>query len=288
MSNLNMYFLMTFAFTLTLPNAVRCQESPKKTSEPKEKSVTTQRIEKHFERVSAYLGDSKKPMTMIPALFWTNRSRGQDSDGKSATVLFVQDGRPRAACCVYPPLPSDSVAHEYGSLTEKEPVRVEIDGRTRWKPKTGGVKFTTLSDSPMPSKSKTARLSQMKLLARQFDIDIFWRGVQRENLRLLAKPLYRYEVTEDAELIDGAVFCFAMGGVDPEILLLLEAVKPKGEDSAKASWRCGFARRTSAQINVAHRPPGKEKREVWSVSQLQGSGPTDTFMQTGVNNPSKN
>jgi len=210
----------TVGISITLSASVCCQESPPKAAEPKEKSATTQRIETHFKRVAAYLGDSKKPMKMIPALFWTNRARGQTSDGKSATVLFVQDGRPHAACCVYPPLPSSSVAHEYGSLTESEPIRVEIDGQTRWKPKTGGVKFTTLSDSPTPSKSKTARLSQMKLLARQFDIDIFWRGVQRENLRLLAKPLYRYEVTDDAELIDGAVFCFAMGGVDPEILLL--------------------------------------------------------------------
>jgi hypothetical protein len=56
-------------------------------------------------------------------------------------------------------------------------------------------------------------------------------------LRLLTKPLYRYEATGD--LIDGALFGFVLG-TDPEALLMIEAYKtPEG-----TQWRYAFAAMT--------------------------------------------
>ena len=52
---------------------------------------------------------------------------------------------------------------------------------------------------------------------------------QAWELRLLPKPLYRYEST-DPEVLDGAVFALvSSAGTDPEIILLIEARKtPEG------------------------------------------------------------
>ena len=52
-------------------------------------------------------------------------------------------------------------------------------------------------------------------------------------LRLLTKPLYRYEATGD--LIDGALFGFVLA-TDPEALLMIEAYKT----ADGAQWRYAF------------------------------------------------
>ena len=75
-------------------------------------------------------------------------------------------------------------------------------------------------------------------------------------MRLLPRPLYRYETTDETNF-DGAVFAFVMG-TDPESLLLLEAVK----QGATAKWRFAFARRTSGELEGRHRD-----RVVWTAAR---------------------
>ena len=58
----------------------------------------------------------------------------------------------------------------------------------------------------------------------------------------MSRPLYRYEKS-DGDVVDGAVFCFAMG-TDPEVILLIEAVVTAGE----TQWEYAFARRTSGEL----------------------------------------
>ena len=75
-------------------------------------------------------------------------------------------------------------------------------------------------------------------------------STDREELRLLPKPLYRYE-PKAGPVIDGAVFAFVMG-TDPESLLLIEAVKSGGKQSGssrlpaarRASWKAATRRRS--------------------------------------------
>ena len=59
----------------------------------------------------------------------------------------------------------------------------------------------------------------------------------------LTRPLYRYEST-GSDLIEGAVFAFVSdAGTDPEIILVLEAVK----DGGKAFWQYRTVRSVDLQ-----------------------------------------
>ena len=108
----------------------------------------------------------------------------------------------------------------------------------------------------------------MKSLAAEFQSSMLgWKAdsTDREELRLLPRPLYRYEPNGDAgkesTVIDGAVFAFVMG-TDPESLLLIEAVK-RGE---KETWEFGFARRTSGELEGRHKD-----KVVWHANRYPQS-----------------
>ncbi len=94
-------FCVSVALGLCSWEILNAEEKPE--AAEKKKSDEVRRVEKHFEKVKVYLGDSKKPLKAIPAVFWRNDTRGGAPPGNSVTVLFVGDGLPRAACCVYPP-----------------------------------------------------------------------------------------------------------------------------------------------------------------------------------------
>jgi hypothetical protein len=85
----------------------------------------------------------------------------------------------------------------------------------------------------------------MKVLVEQFHATMMgWKpdSTDREELRLLPRPLFRYEPKSE-DIVDGAVFAFVMG-TDPEVLLQLEAVKKRD----KMTWQYGFTRRTSGKL----------------------------------------
>ncbi len=74
----------------------------------------------------------------------------------------------------------------------------------------------------------------------------------QEELRLLPRPLFRYEIKEpkddkngNPKVHDGALFGYTMG-TDPEVVLLLEAVGPSGPDA----WQYAFVRSTSSGLRV--------------------------------------
>ncbi len=78
-----------------------------------------------------------------------------------------------------------------------------------------------------------------------------WKGdnSDREELRLLPRPLYRYDLKDsqaaNPTLQDGALFGFVMG-TDPEVVLLLEAVSRDG----RSVWQYAFARATSGGLEA--------------------------------------
>jgi hypothetical protein len=94
------------------------------------------------------------------------------------------------------------------------------------------------------------RLRQMKTLASQFSSTMLgWRAdnSDREVLRLLPQPLYRYE-SKRSDVLDGAVFAFVQG-TDPESVLLIEAV----HTGDGLEWQFAFARRTSGELEGRHK-----------------------------------
>ena len=186
--------------------------------------------------------DAKEPAQAVVALRWANNARGSE-DGM--TLLFVHEGRPLAAACVYPW--AKRLEHDFESLSRGK-IIAKRDGAVVWQPQQGGVTFADFPGAPAPDGAKAQRLRQMKSLAEKFKTTMLgWKrdNTDREELRLLSRPLYRYEPKEGGDLIDGAVFAFVMG-TDPEIILLIEGVKDK--DSAK--WQYAFARRTSGELEA--------------------------------------
>jgi hypothetical protein len=77
---------------------------------------------------------------------------------------------------------------------------------------------------------------------------------ERQTLRLLPRPLYRYQST-DPEVIDGALYAYVLG-TDSEVLLLLEARTAGGQ----ASWQYAFARMNNDELVGLHK-----EQEVWRV-----------------------
>jgi hypothetical protein len=100
----------------------------------------------------------------------------------------------------------------------------------------------------------------MKTLAGQFsarmtDLRENTKG-ERQELRLLTQPLYRYPAGE-GDLLDGALFAIVLG-TDPEIFLLLEARRA----SEKLTWQYGLARMNIDPMTVSHKD-----QEVWRVEK---------------------
>ena len=107
---------------------------------------------------------------------------------------------------------------------------------------------------PAPEATARGRTRQMRELAREFTAHTVDDREVRWQLRLLSRPLYRYEMP-GSDLIDGAIFAFVSdAGTDPEIILFLEAVK----DGAKETWRCRTVRLSISSLYVQYK--GKE---VW-------------------------
>ncbi len=156
------------------------------------------------------------------------------------------------------------LCHELHSLSEAMLV-VDRDSPNRWEPKAPGVDLKPVPDAPTPADSPAQRGVQTpgdrpRLLRPEPERrrPVAW------DLRLLPKPLYRYEST-DPEVIDGAVFALvSSAGTDPEIILLLEARKtPQGP-----RWTYGAARFSDMSLWLKHKD-----REVWNAIR----GPENTF-----------
>ncbi len=120
-----------------------------------------------------------------------------------------------------------------------------------------------------PAADANARLRQFKTLVKRFSsYQIFAPKQQREELRLLVQPLYRYSDLENG-VRDGALFAFALG-TNPEVLLFLEA---RDEEGGKPAWYYGLARRGStAEVHGL-----LDDKDVWTVAPLSNLSMDDPF-----------
>lgn len=186
--------------------------------------------------------EAAEPAQALTALRWANNTRGSE-DG--VTVLHVHGGLPLAAECIYPW--AGRLECDFESLSRKKIV-ARRDGQVVWQPQTSGLAFADLPGAAAPESTRPLRLRQMKSLAERFQATLLgWKAdsSDREELRRLSRPLYRYE-PKDGPIVDGAVFGFVMG-TDPEVLLLLEAVSNEAAAGAR-TWQYAFARRTSGEL----------------------------------------
>jgi hypothetical protein len=135
--------------------------------------------------------------------------------------------------------------HEFHSLSLRS-LRAERNGKEIWHPERAGITLQVLADAPQPADSPRARLSQMKALAGAFRI-VYIEKKDRTELRLLQRPLYRYEST-DPELLDGAVFAYVRA-TDPDALVLIEA----RQTIEGMQWQYAIARQNAMALEFSYR-----------------------------------
>ena len=214
-----------------------------------------------------------KPMTPRVVMRWANNIRGSES---GATVLYLHEGVPQAVCSIYPW--DQKLIHEFDSLSRTR-LEAKYQERVVWTPSEPGGSFCPMPMSDAPADSPSMRLRQMKSLAAQFSCTMLgWRAdrTDRETLRLLPQPLYRYETQSSSGLVDGAVFAFVMG-TDPEALLLLEAVRNQNG----IQWEYAFVRQTSGALESK-----LGDTVVWTVEAHPASKlPTNVHFSQGLSLP---
>jgi hypothetical protein len=185
--------------------------------------------------------ESKEPLQVIPALRWSNNTRGTLN---ALTVLYVRKGRPYAVACLFPY--DRGMIHDFQSLCRESDIIVARRGdETVWRPEKAGVTYVPIPDAPAPKASRAERLLQMKQLSDRFESTMLgWKADtnDQEKLRLLPRPIYRYE-PEKGPVVDGAVFAFVQG-TDPESILLIELVQEEGQQR----WVYAWARRTAGKL----------------------------------------
>jgi hypothetical protein len=212
-----------------------------------------QAIAKVAEGCQLFLGKDRIPLKFDrePMLRWPNPTRGIP-DG--ATFVWTLDGRPEAIGCVWR---QTFVWYSFHSVSSSKLV-AEYNGRTIWQSQKAGVEFAVFSKAPQPADSTAKRLLQMKELARRFSCRLS-NGGDGEELRLLPRPVYRYQV-DRADLKDGALFAFVQG-TDPEVVLVLEATRHHG----RSQWQYALTRRTPGALEA-----DLDGQRIWTVPRDYG------------------
>ena len=201
------------------------------------------------------LPDTKQSLPFVdrPVLRYSNPV-GLSSDG--ATFLWLAGTRPAAVVSFSLRRPNNAVYRECTSLWP-HPLDCWHNGASIWSPKIGGLLEQRLPDAPAPAMSEARRLSQIRDISKRFSST--WhhsRTNERTELNILPTPIYRFTSESDG-ILDGALFAFVITN-DPEMLLLLEAVRDKPD--AAAYWRYSLARMSSLKEVVRF-----DDQEIWTV-----------------------
>lgn len=217
-------------------------------------------------RITPVKDPDRRLMLRLPPVFrWTQPVRGGD-DG--ALFVWLDRGRVAAVGTIFAWPQADGqrvVQHEFHSFAT-QPIRAVWCERNVWSP-AKGVDRTPVPDAPDPSDSAAQRLRQIKGIAAGFSGNSIDSDEGRWELRLLSNPLYRYELEEQSEVIDGALFTLSQG-TDPEVLLLIEAVRVG--DGYQWQYCCG--RFSDYRLTVRY--AGKE---VWNVGPCGQSSPNEPY-----------
>lgn len=185
---------------------------------------------KHFElQVGEEAVESK--LRPEPVLVYHNPVSGTKI---GILALFTRNGRPDVMAQFSFSAPQ-SVFNEFHNLCGDKVV-LQRGTQTVWTPPETSTKWQTLETVEKPAATPQLRLVQMRRLAEKFTVEdnFGWDKKELNQLRLLTTPVHRYGQA-DEEVIDGAVFIYALG-TDPEALLMLECAK--GESGLH--WRYGF------------------------------------------------
>lgn len=202
------------------------------------------RLSEMRERVAAFKAfdseDREHELSLIadPILRFSDPAR-TFSDG--TIWAWGEKGRPAALITIerY----ENFWSYELVSLAVGHVQATRPDGE-RWRPTQPGIELKPMPDAPAPATSESARLRQMRDMARRFALSEIFRE-QTYELRLLTNPMHRYSDADDG-LLDGALFVYAYG-TNPEAVLAIEA---RGAPGGAAIWQYGFVRLTAAAVSA--------------------------------------
>jgi hypothetical protein len=217
----------------------RAQDSPDEAADRETRLKSMQQIADRFKVQTIDAGKLEAvPLIAAPLLRFNDPAR----EFHDATLWgWGETGRP--LCLLAIEQYGDRSWFECISLSAKE---FSAEAETlRWRPKAPGLELQVFPNASSPASKAPRRLAQMKELLGQLAVHEVGRTGSRYELRLLPKPLHRYDDAA-SELRDGAIFAFAYG-TNPELLGVIEA---RGKDATSAQWMIGFVRCGTAEPYV--------------------------------------
>ena len=204
-------------------------------------------------------GTDEKPLELKrePVLKWSNPIVGEVHGN---VFLWTVDERPAVVSSLFKWFtPHTHMSHEFHSLAE-QPLVGQYDGSDKWTTSAAGLAFAPLPAAPQPAASAAQRLSAMKRLAKDFAATKIERDGNKQELRLLTQPIYRYAAPQH-DVLDGALFVLVQG-TDPEVFLLLEARGAAG----KEAWHFAATRMNGVGFTLRY-----QDKEVWSAEIMPWS-----------------
>ncbi len=184
-----------------------------------------------------------------PLMTWTNPIAG---NWEGVVYMWTAEGRPAVIGSPLHHSDRRKMAHHFHQLID-QPLTGLRYGTLVWQTDQSGVTWKPLLDSEEPKTSMVARSLQLRGFARKFSVKkVFQNSIQRD-LRLLPKFIFRNEIVEGREVLDGACFVFTQS-TDPNVVLLFEARKT--DNGPK--WFYALARLNQFELIVSY-----EKKEVW-------------------------
>jgi len=223
------------------------------------------------ERLEVRLADATGERGIVPPIERPLLLFGDDPRNLTRGILWGWGaGRPVAVAELWRGRAENSPYAVSLTLTGPDMVAMTSDGKPKWEPARKQMEFMAFADAPVVATKESARLRQIKEMARRFEAHEFWDPENsRFELRLLVQPVHRYSDMA-AEILDGALFVFAHG-TNPEALLFIEAFGPTIE---KAKWQYGLVRTSNAESHVE-----LDGREVWMQPRVKGGAtrPVDPY-----------
>lgn len=250
-SLLGVYLLIALGIPFTLTRLPADDEVKKKAEEQRKtayvRAMRTMAEGLTVTRLSAD-GETECPMLKDAVLNWSDSARHPDLLVPGTTWIWHNNGRPLLIGEIYGRDNGIDSWNLYACSLSADQLQM-ADGPIKIKFDKGYYDPKEVADAPVPAKKKSERTVQMRNVADRFDAHQFWK--ERFELRLLPKPIYRYE-DPDNGIIDGAVYAL-VHGTNPEVLLLVEAHEAK--DGARR-WKVAFGSLAGARCVV--RLDGKE------------------------------
>jgi hypothetical protein len=242
-------------------------DPPKPDGEKDEKAARMEHMKQAAKGYAiALASDATKKLTLVeePVLRFDDQVTGV-VDG--TMFVWMLDDRPAATVSVWIRKTGHEF-HEFQTLSARG-LTASNGGEEKWTPAGAGLERKPLADAQAPAATAAGRLNQMRATAREYTATVSTSDKDQQELRLLPQPVHRYG-RADGPVVDGGLFAYCKG-TNPEVLLLVEAVK-KGDGM---EWTYAFARMTSRVCTVT-----RDKKEVWTAPRVSGGAGTlltDTY-----------